>query len=350
MPSSALPKGLRDGWSAGETGWGNELNEDLAQIDAWILEQFGQKRSTTTALTYGYKGGVVVAVGSVSRTADGTVLLTASQTNYVERTVAGVVSANTAGFTAGKLPMAVVATGVATITTVTDYRALFPLVAGGLVSVIAGLDVTGSIRMLTAVSKILAGATSWAVRDAADTISYISIDVASGGNTILRASLSVLNDLTVTGNITGNGAAITALNATQLTTGLVPAARMLAATLDLGNTLVDRLQVDGQGGSTLVAEGNKTGAVGIDLNTGNMHSMVMTGNVTLTLTSPIVGFVYTLALKQDGTGGRTMIWPASVKWAGGTAPTLTTGASKTDIFSLLWDGTNYFATQVGANF
>jgi hypothetical protein len=56
-----------------------------------------------------------------------------------------------------------------------------------------------------------------------------------------------------------------------------------------------------------------------------------------------------LKLVQDGTGSRTVTWPAAVHWSGGTAPTLTTTASKVDIISFYYDGSTYFG-QYGLNF
>ena len=50
-----------------------------------------------------------------------------------------------------------------------------------------------------------------------------------------------------------------------------------------------------------------------------------------------------LKIIQDATGSRTVTaWDADIKWAGGAAPTLTTGAGTIDICSFYWDGSNYF--------
>jgi hypothetical protein len=59
----------------------------------------------------------------------------------------------------------------------------------------------------------------------------------------------------------------------------------------------------------------------------------------------------TLAFTADGTA-RTIAWPAAVKWAGGTAPTLTSTNGKVDIFVLnTWDGgTKWYAMVGGQNF
>ena len=39
----------------------------------------------------------------------------------------------------------------------------------------------------------------------------------------------------------------------------------------------------------------------------------------------------TLILKQDATGGRDVTWPASVRWAGGEPPAISTPAGAVDI-------------------
>jgi len=66
-------------------------------------------------------------------------------------------------------------------------------------------------------------------------------------------------------------------------------------------------------------------------------------NEVFTFTAPTKPGVYTMSLKQDGTGSRTATFPATVKWAGGTAPTLTTTATTGyDIISFRFDGTNYY--------
>ena len=65
------------------------------------------------------------------------------------------------------------------------------------------------------------------------------------------------------------------------------------------------------------------------------------GNETLAFTAPTTTAGYQeslqLVMKQDSTGGRTATWPSNVKWAGGTAPTLSTGANAIDIVSFLYD-------------
>lgn len=79
------------------------------------------------------------------------------------------------------------------------------------------------------------------------------------------------------------------------------------------------------------------------------YSLTMTGNVTATLAAPLmVGEDLTIILTQDATGGRTVAWPANVKWSAGTAPALS-GAGKTDVFKFIWDGTSWLASVEAQN-
>jgi hypothetical protein len=58
-------------------------------------------------------------------------------------------------------------------------------------------------------------------------------------------------------------------------------------------------------------------------------------NCALTFPTPVAGKSMTLVLIQDATGGRTVTWPATVKWSGGIVPVLSTGANKVDYFTFL---------------
>ena len=58
-------------------------------------------------------------------------------------------------------------------------------------------------------------------------------------------------------------------------------------------------------------------------------------------TNKVDGSTYILLVTQ-GTGSNTLAWNATYKWPGGTAPTLTTGSAKSDIFTFLSNGTSLF--------
>jgi hypothetical protein len=81
-----------------------------------------------------------------------------------------------------------------------------------------------------------------------------------------------------------------------------------------------------------------------------MQKVTLTANCTITFTNADSGKKLFLEVIQDGTGSRTITWPASAKWSGGTAPTLTTTASKTDVFSFAATGAKEFAQTYGLNY
>lgn len=91
-----------------------------------------------------------------------------------------------------------------------------------------------------------------------------------------------------------------------------------------------------------VDNGNSAAADTIDWTAGNKQKTTLTASaVTLTFTAPTGPANLLLKVVQDGTGSRTITWPATVKWPGGTAPTLTTAASSVDIVTFYYDGTSY---------
>ena len=78
-----------------------------------------------------------------------------------------------------------------------------------------------------------------------------------------------------------------------------------------------------------------------DLSANQVCQLTLTNNTTFDAPTNIQdGGFYSITLIQDGTGSRTAAWNAVFKWAGGTAPTLTTTASAKDIFVFRGDGTN----------
>lgn len=97
------------------------------------------------------------------------------------------------------------------------------------------------------------------------------------------------------------------------------------------------------------------GANNLDLNAGNLHRILLQGNVTLAFTNPppnsTLGVTVTIFLLQDGTGSRTVTWPASVHWSDGLTPVLTTTANRMDAVALTTfdGGTTYYGGQVLAN-
>lgn len=101
------------------------------------------------------------------------------------------------------------------------------------------------------------------------------------------------------------------------------------------------------------ATANTGTAYTIDLANGTVQILTLTGNCTFTFPTATAGKSFILILKQDGTGSRTVTWPSStnpVKWPGGTAPTITSTASKSDKYVFTADGTNWIGSNAGQNY
>lgn len=89
---------------------------------------------------------------------------------------------------------------------------------------------------------------------------------------------------------------------------------------------------------TTLTEGT---SIAWDLAANQVTRITLTGNRTLANpTNKVDGNVYVLVVKQDATGGRTLSFSSDYKFAGGTAPTITTTASKADVLTFVCEGTN----------
>lgn len=66
-----------------------------------------------------------------------------------------------------------------------------------------------------------------------------------------------------------------------------------------------------------------------------------TGDVTVTLSNPVTGGVYTVYVIQAATP-LDIVWPAAVKWPQAQKPILSQVNDARDSVRLFYDGTNYF--------
>lgn len=85
---------------------------------------FARNQSTSSGLTWGYLEGNLLSGGVVVHINAGTLTLTASATNYIEATTAGVVSSNVTSFTSGQIPLYTAITDTTTVTGYTDMRVI----------------------------------------------------------------------------------------------------------------------------------------------------------------------------------------------------------------------------------
>ena len=98
-----------------------------------------------------------------------------------------------------------------------------------------------------------------------------------------------------------------------------------------------------------------SGTLVLNLETSNIFTVSLNAAITtLTISNPPAsgsGGSFTLIFTADGTA-RAVTWPASIKWAGGTAPTITSTSGKVDSFAFFTSdgGTNWQGYVGGQNF
>ena len=85
-----------------------------------------------------------------------------------------------------------------------------------------------------------------------------------------------------------------------------------------------------------------------DASTQDVCKLTLGGNRTLAApTNNTTGQFISILVIQDGTGSRTLTWNAVFEFAADTAPTLTTTASKGDVFVFRYNGSKWI--EVGRN-
>lgn len=136
---------LAANYTGGASAFYQDILDDLEQgnlgitADAWDVDSlakggghFALDADTTTGLTFGYRAGRIFNGKTVISVAAGTLALSASNTNYVECSRAGVVSSNTSAFTSGAIPLYEVVCGVSSISSTTQKKNfLFTVPNGG---------------------------------------------------------------------------------------------------------------------------------------------------------------------------------------------------------------------------
>lgn len=93
------------------------------------------------------------------------------------------------------------------------------------------------------------------------------------------------------------------------------------------------------------------GTATLDMSVSNVHEVTFpAGNIILAVANAQASQCFMLSLTQDATGSRSVTWFNTIRWAGGSAPTLTTTANKRDTFGFRRTGADtYDGFIVGQN-
>jgi Major tropism determinant N-terminal domain len=130
---------------------------------------------------------------------------------------------------------------------------------------------------------------------------------------------------------TGNNGKYLTTNGTSASWGTVSIPTILS-----GNTLTDYNE------GTPYDLGTTSGTIAPDATNGNVQKITLNGSLTLNgFSNAVTGQTITLIIKQDGSGSRTM--SSSMLFAG-ASKTLSTTANATDILTVYYDGSTYYAS------
>ena len=170
----------------------------------------------------------------------------------------------------------------------------------------------------------------------------------NSGDTLTASALNgefnnILNDYN--GNITNaNIAAAAAIAASKISdTAITQTATQTMSNKTLTKPIIDA-SVQG-----IVADTDGA-TITFNMTSDNVHTVTLGGNRTLAVSNTSVGQFFFIRLLQDGSGSRTVTWFSTITWAGAAAPTLTTTASRADLFAFFTRATDtYDGFVVGSN-
>ena len=169
-------------------------------------------------------------------------------------------------------------------------------------------------------------------------------NIATGIDAVKLADGSVTNaELQYINSLSSNAQ-------TQITARLPLAGGTMSGEINAADQLVTRPEIKDYSETYNASSGS--GTVTLDLTTGNVFQHTASGgNVTFVFSNPPAagkGGAFTLKWIQDSSD-RTATWPVTVDWAAATAPTLTSGSGKVDIFTFVTvdGGTTWYGFTAG---
>jgi hypothetical protein len=144
------------------------------------------------------------------------------------------------------------------------------------------------------------------------------------------------------------GSEATGDNIILLGSGADPSVDTATNEITLGNNFISRFRIPGCGiDNTSAALSGTTPSV--DVGDRDTYTLTTSGNTTFTFTgAPSSGQVGTFSLIITAGGTHTLTWPASVDWAGGTAPDAPASGEK-DIYTFMTvdGGTTWYGFLAG---
>jgi uncharacterized protein YjbI with pentapeptide repeats len=159
-------------------------------------------------------------------------------------------------------------------------------------------------------------------------------------------------------NLTGTPNLTVYLTTANATATYLPSANFTYANLTGPQNLLDTELIRAKlrdYSETVSSPTISAGTLTLNLETSNIFTVSLNAAITtLTISNPPAsgsGGSFTLIFTADGTA-RAVTWPAAIKWAGGTAPTITSTSGKVDSFAFFTSdgGTNWQGFIGGQNY
>lgn len=181
------------------------------------------------------------------------------------------------------------------------------------------LTQTGATNVTLPTSGTLATTTAAVGGDLTGTINNATVASIGGKSVSLAGSFTTSGANSLTLTTTG------ATNVTLPTSGtLLSTTSLVSGTnISISGTTINttaNIAATQQVSWAAPTSVNWTGTPTLNWNNGNTQFFTLTGNSTVTFSNPGTGGThYTLVIAQDATGGRSITWPATVKWYNNSA-------------------------------
>jgi hypothetical protein len=330
---------------------------------SWAAGGGGTTTNSLTAGTYltgsPFNGSAAItfAVDATSANTASKVVARDASGNFSAGTVTAALTGNASTATALQTARAINGTnfdGTAAITvtaaagTLTGASLASGVTASSLTSVgtLTSLAVTGDLTVDTSTLKVDSTNNRVGVVNASPAY---TLDVGGNANISTGSTYKVNGVDTLSATTLGSAVAASSLTSVGTLTALT-----MGGTVSMADNVMGRPRFTDYA-ETYTTPAISSGTLTLNIENGNVFRASLNANITtLTISNPSGtgnACSFTLIFDADGTA-RTVTWPAAVKWPGGTAPTLTSTASRSDMFVFYTNnaGTAYYAMTAAQNF